>query len=364
MLERPHNKEKSCRFLFCFKKGEIDLNILVTGGCGFQGSHLVETLLKDGHYVRILNTPSLAAKVNYSRYLEDKKNLNVVWGSVVDNYLVDICMKDIEVVFHLGAKVNVDESFQAPLDFFNINIKGTDNVCASAAERRIKLIFGSSCECYGSNMYGDVNILESVKKYNAKLNFISTAAVYGIGSMFKMNEWHPLMPASPYAATKASADRLCYSYYKTYGLDVKIVRPFNIFGPRQKRSGFGAVIPIFFEKALLDDKLVIYGDGKQTRDYLYVTDIVNAYKLIMETKEFTGKAVNVGSGTEISINQIAEKICELLNVPRKRIQHIHDRPGEVNSFIADTTFIEQYGFKPTVSFDDGLKKYLDWRLKL
>jgi dTDP-glucose 4,6-dehydratase len=338
------------------------MNVLITGGCGFQGSHLAEALLNKGHFVRILNTPSEHARENYELYLKRYNNLEIVWGSVMDRDLLDHCMRDVERVFHLGAKINVDESIQRPLDYLETNYQGTKNVLDNAVKHRSQVIHASTCEVYGENLFGTLNVLESVKKYRPGLQFVSTAAVYGEGSEIRMNEWHPLRPTSPYAASKAAADRLCYCYYKTHKLDITIVRPFNIYGERQKRTGFGAVIPIFFEKALSHQDITIFGDGTQTRDYLHVSDIVRAYILIAETKDLIGKEVNAGSGIERRVIDIAEKITDISGARRSIIKFVGERKGEVNSFIADNALIEQYGFAPAKDFDRGLKEYHEWRL--
>ena len=342
------------------------MNILVTGGAGFQGSHLVEALVRKGHFVRILNTPSEHAKGNVRKYLARliaDGHVELVWGSIVDRYLLDMCMKDIERVFHLAAKINVDESLKVPLDFLDINVKGTENVLLAAASKKADMVYSSSCESYGDNLYGTAYILESARKYKAELEVVSSAAIYGIGSKHKMDEYHPLCPASPYAATKAAADRICFSYARSYGLPIKIVRPFNIFGPRQKESGFGAVVPMFFKQAMdaIGGPLKIFGNGKQTRDYLYIDDLVRAYLIIAECSDFNGKAVNVGSGVETSVNDIARTVNRLTGRPSDFIEHIPGRSGEVNSFVADTTLIERFGFKPKITFEEGMKLYYDWK---
>jgi len=272
-------------------------------------------------------------------------------------------MQDIELVYHLAAKINVDESILYPQRYTENNIEGTRTILDAVRKHNPDMVMASTCEAYGANLSGTEAVLEAVRKYNAHLVTVSTAGVYK-GSKGRMDENHPLNPQSPYAASKAGADRLCYAYHKTYGIKVKIVRPFNIFGPRQKREGFGAVIPIFYEKALNNEKLPIKGDGKQTRDYLYVSDVVDAYRLIAETDELNGHAVNVGSGLETSINHVAKTVLYFTKRPYHMIEHIGERAGEVDSFIADTTLIEQYGFKPKVDFDTGMKNYYNWRVGL
>ena len=308
------------------------MNILCTGVCGFQGSHLAESLIADGHTVFGLNTPSDHAYNNYVKYLRDI-GVIMTWGSVADKHIVDSIMKnDIEMVFHLGAKINVDESIDNPTDFYLINIIGTYNVLEAVKEHNAIMVFASTCETYGENT----------------------------NPPKPMDENHPLRPFSPYAMSKCSADRMCYAYHRTHNLDIRILRPFNIYGERQKIGSKGAVIPTFFNQAMNDWDITIHGDGLQTRDYLHVTDVIQAYRIVMANDTLSGEVINVGSCEEHSIIEIAEAIVDI--VGKGRIVHVDGRPGEVSSFVCDNTKIKYYGWKRKVDFYQGLKQYYQWLL--
>ena len=322
-------------------------NYVVTGGCGFQGSHLSESLAKEGHNVTILNTPSQYAMMNYTQYLKRYKNIRIFWGSILDKEMVRKTIRGCDQIFHLAAKINVDESRKDPGSYLRTNVIGTQNILDEAVKENKRVIHASSMESYGENKTG--------------LTLISSCSVFGRPEAGAMNEKHPLLPQSPYAASKAAGDRLAYSYWKTYGLPVTIARPFNIYGTRQKDGGGGAVIPIFFRKAMNDEVLTIFGDGKQTRDYLYVTDLVRGYRIIAEQKELIGQPVNFGSGQETSIKWLAQTIIDI--VGRGKIKHGPSRPGEVKSAICDNALISQYGFIPQISIKNGLHMYYEWLLK-
>jgi dTDP-glucose 4,6-dehydratase len=340
------------------------MNILVTGGCGFQGSHIVESYAKDGDYVRIINTPSKHAMTNYSTYLKKYANVDVVWGSVTDADLVSKCMESIELIIHLAAKINVDESLLKPRAYADTNLTGTHNVLTETYKHQVPLIHASTCEVYGQNLWGDVTVFENARKLGIGVLHVSSAAVYGkmmTQEKYLMNELHPLNPQSPYAASKLAGDRMAYAYIRSYDLPITIVRPFNIFGTRQKSEGFGAVIPIFFDKALSNDVLTVSGDGTQTRDYLYITDLVEGYRLIAETGELRGKVVNMGSGVETEIGWLAREIVSI--VGKGIVRYGQKRPGEVDSFICDNSLLTQYGFEQKITVPAGLRLYYDWLVR-
>lgn len=308
------------------------MKILITGGGGFQGSHLTEFLIKKGHNVSVLSTYSEASKANLS-HIADK--VNVVWGSVTDREVVDKTVRGHDVVFHLAGHINVDESLEDPLIFIEANIIGTHN------------------------------ILEAVKKYQNRMILASTCEVYGDGHDLSeggiLNETAEMKPNSPYAASKAGADRLAHSYYKSYDLDVTIVRCFNVFGERQKSGQFGALIPIMVAKAMRGEDLVVFGDGNANRDYSYISDIVRAYAMVLESKDkLRGKAVNFASGQNTSVKDIAKYIAGKFNV---KVVHGPARPGEVMRFPADTSFAKSLGHSPQVSIWQGIDRYIDWAKK-
>jgi dTDP-glucose 4,6-dehydratase len=302
--------------------------ILITGGSGFQGSHLTEELLKRGHRLTVLNTWSEEAENNSDKF---KNQAKMVWGSVTDKEIVEKTVRGQDVVFHLAARVNVDESIKSPLDFINVNIEGT------------------------------YNVLEAVKKHNNRLIYASTCEVYGETiNREPINESHELRPHSPYAASKAGADRLCYAYFKTYGVKVTIIRPFNIYGERQKEKGFGAVIPIFVNKALNQEPLTVFGSGEQTRDYMNISDLVQAYLLALEQPNLAGETINFGTGQETKIKDIAEYIAKKLG---GTVKHEATRPGEVIGFVCDYSKAKKLGWTPKIDIWTGIDRYIDWRKK-
>lgn len=307
------------------------MKVLITGGAGFQGSHLAERMLARGHEVTIVNTFSDEKKRNIAGF-EDR--VNVVFGSITDPVLIEKTVRGHDVVFHLAANVNVDHSLKDPKSFIDVNITGTFNILEEVRKNGARLIYASTCEVYGDG--------------------------HDLGKDELLAENAELRPNSPYAASKAGADRLCHAYYKSFGTNVTIVRPFNIFGERQKSGTFGALIPILVRKAMIGEKLTVFGDGSATRDYLYVSDLVDAYELVMETKGLEGKAINFASGINTSVKDIAEYISKKFGA---EIKHGPARPGEVSRFPADISFAKRFGFTPKVSIWDGIDRYIDWAKK-
>jgi dTDP-glucose 4,6-dehydratase len=301
------------------------MRILVTGGAGFQGSHLAEHLLHQGHQMTILNTLSQEALVNIRPFAED---VRVVWGSVTDPEIVGKTMRSQEVVFHLAARPHVDESIQHPSAYLDVNVMGAFHVLEAVRQEGCRLIHASSCEVYGWTGAGPVS------------------------------ETAELRPHSPYAASKVAADRFCFAYWKTYGINLTVVRPCNIFGPRQKGGKHGAVIPIFVEQALAGKPLVVFGSGEQRREYMHVNDVVSAYSLVLEEQELRGEVVNFGTGETPSIKEIAEFIARRLGAT---VERRGARPGEVAGFKLDTTKARRLGFIPQVPFWEGLERYIQWR---
>lgn len=300
--------------------------ILITGGAGFQGSHLAQRLIKRGHEVSILNTPSERARANISTI---KNKVHVMWGSVTDEEAVSKAIRDHDVVFHLAAHINVDESLANPYKTIMVNVAGTLNVLNAVRESGSRLIYVSSCEVYGDGHQGD-----------------------GI-----LNESAELLPNSPYAASKVAADRICHAFAKSFNIPVVILRPFNIFGERQKSGQFGALIPILVRKALAGEQLSVYGDGKQERDFTYISDIIDAYELVLNSKLHSGEVINLGSGKSTTIIDIAKYISKKLGV---KISFVPARPGEVARFIPDTTKARLIGWKPKVSLWQGIDRYIIW----
>jgi UDP-glucose 4-epimerase len=306
-------------------------SVLITGGAGFIGSHLAEDLVKAGYSVKILDDFS-TGNVNNIMGLFNYKNFKMIRGSINNKGLVSKATSDVDAIFHLAAQIHVDRSIIEPQHTFKVNILGTLNILDAALENDIEPVV-----------------------------YASTSEVYGSAKHVPMDEDHPLNPASPYAASKAAADRLCFSYYNTYKLPVVIVRCFNTYGPRQKDSGYASAIPKFIRRVLAGLPPVIYGDGKQTRDYMYVKDTVNAYKLVLKNyQKVLGQAINFGTGEEISILELAKTILKLAKNKSNPI-HVAPRAGEVTRLCADIGFAEKtLGFSPAYSIGKGLKEFFNW----
>jgi dTDP-glucose 4,6-dehydratase len=307
------------------------MKILITGGGGFQGSHLAEFLAGRGHQITILDTYSEASKANLAKIWN---KIVMVWGSVTDKEIIEKTVRGQDLVIHLAAHINVDESLKDPAVFLQVNVIGT------------------------------FNVLEAVKKHNIRLIHISTCEVYGDGHNLKagelLDESKGLQPNSPYAASKAAADRLCYSYFKSFNLDVVIVRPFNLYGERQKNGAFGALIPILTSRALRGENLIVFGDGNASRDYTHVSDIIQGYNLVINTPALKGRVINFATGTNTKVKDIANYIAKKLKV---KVVHAPARPGEVSCFEADISFARSLGFKPKVTIWQGIDRYLSWAKK-
>jgi len=305
--------------------------VLVTGGAGFIGSHLVDKLLSSGHRVIVLDDFSSGNVNNVWLHIANP-NFRLVRGSILDEHTVEEVVSKASIIYHLAAQIHVDRSILDPSLTFRVNALGTLLVLEAARKSDIELfVHMSSCEVYGSAQYTP------------------------------MDEKHPLCPSSPYAASKAAADRLAYSYFNTYKLPLVVIRGFNTFGPRQRDKGYAAVIPKFIRNCLTGKPPVIYGDGKQTRDYTYVTDMTDAlYSLLSTGKNIHGMTLNVGSGREVEVIEIARKILEMTNL---HIQPVFasERPSEVRRLVADTSEAKKaIGFSPRVSLEKGLSELTEW----
>lgn len=304
------------------------MRILITGGGGFQGSHLAEFLLRQGHKISVLNTVSANSKNNLAGIID---KIKIYWGDIRDKKMADESVAEKDIVFHLAGNINVDQSLQDPLLYFNNNILGTYNVLEAVRQNKSRLIFVSTCEVYGDGHDPRFTV--------------------------RLHEAAELRPNSPYAASKTAADRMCYAYYKSYGVDVTIIRPFNIYGERQKGGQFGALIPILVEQALRGEDITIFGDGNSSRDYSHVSDIILGYNMVLNNDSLNGKVVNLASGKDFKIKDIAEYIAKKLNVT---VNYGPARPAEVSRLPADVSFAKSLGYSPRVDLWQGIDRYIDW----
>lgn len=300
------------------------LDYLITGGFGFQGFHLTRSLLEDGASVRVLARDSEHAWRNF-QILSTKKNLRAVWGDCTNFETVRTAVRDCKTVIHLAAQINVDESILHP-------------------ER--------SLAC---NVMGTCNVLDAVKLCGAQLILASSCEVYGTALSELMDESHPINPRSPYAACKAAADRIAYSYNCSYGLPLVICRPGNVYGWGQKGGATGAVIARWMQRAMSGQDIEVYGDGSQGRDFINVADVIAGYRAIIRTgiSKLSGMTFNLGTGVNTPMSVIASVIAELGGA---KVTYGPARPGEVKAFALDSRKAREFlGWSATVSIKEGLQ---------
>jgi dTDP-glucose 4,6-dehydratase len=307
--------------------------VLVTGGAGFISSNFIRHLLAKTPYdVVSLDALTYAGNLDNLADVMSHERLSFVHGDVRDAALVRAVVSEVDVIVNAAAESHVEKSIaEGAREFVTTNVEGTqillDAVRAAPVERFI---------------------------------LISSSEVYGTAERAPMDEEHPLNPRSPYAATKAGADRLAYSYYVTYGLPVVIVRPFNNYGPRQHPE---KVIPRFITQALRDEPLTVHGDGHASRDWLYVDDDADAIEAVIAAplEAVAGEVLNVATGVDISVGEIAERVLDVLGKPSSLKAFVAERPGQVDRHIGSTDKIERLaGWRARTSFDEGLARTIDW----
>jgi UDP-glucose 4-epimerase len=269
------------------------MKVLITGGLGFIGSHLTERLLLEGHSVTILDDSSTGKLSNLDTF-KDHKSLVVTNGTVLDSALLDSLIKRTDYVFHLAAAVGVFNIVNNPLKSLLTNIRGTENVLESALSNMVPVFMTSSSEVYGKNSS------DSLRETDDRI----------LGS--------PLTLRWSYSEAKAIDESLAYAYHVEHGLDTRIVRFFNTVGPRQL-GAYGMVVPRFVSAALHDEPIIIYGDGKQTRCFAHVYDVVDAVLAVAFSDRTIGKVINIGNNFEISILDLAHKVIQETN-SRSKIQ--------------------------------------------
>jgi dTDP-glucose 4,6-dehydratase len=260
------------------------------------------------------------------------ERLSFVQGDVRDADLVRDVVAEVDVIVNAAAESHVEKSIaEGAREFVTTNVEGTqillDAVRAAPVERFI---------------------------------LISSSEVYGTAERAPMDEEHPLNPRSPYAATKAGADRLAYSYYVTYGLPIAIVRPFNNYGPRQHPE---KVVPRFIIQALCDEPLTVHGDGHASRDWLFVDDDAEAIETVIAAPldAIAGEVLNVATGVDVSVGEIADRVLDALDKPASLKSFVTERPGQVDRHIGSTDKIERLtGWRARTSFDEGLARTIDW----
>jgi dTDP-glucose 4,6-dehydratase len=307
--------------------------VLVTGGAGFISSNFIRHLLaKTPYEVVSLDALTYAGNLENLNDVMSHERLSFVHGDIRDAELVRDVVSECDVIVNAAAESHVEKSIEhGASEFVTTNVEGTqillDAVRAAPVERFI---------------------------------LISSSEVYGTAENAPMDEEHPLNPRSPYAATKAGADRLAYSYFVTYGLPVVIVRPFNNYGPRQHPE---KVVPRFITQALQDLPLTIHGDGHASRDWLYVDDDAEAIEAVIAAplENVAGEVLNVATGVDISVTDIADAVLEALGKPASLKTYVTERPGQVDRHIGSTDKMERLtGWRARTSFEEGLARTIAW----
>jgi UDP-glucose 4-epimerase len=302
---------------------------LVTGGAGFIGSHLVETLLERGHRVRVLDNFCTGDPSNLEHVRDD---IEVLEGDLIDVETIRRAVRGVEVVFHQAALASVPRSIADPLATHAACVTGTLHLLQSAREAGVRRVV-----------------------------YAASSSAYGASTKLPKSESDPTLPLSPYAAAKLAAEHYCSAFSEVYGLETVRLRYFNIYGPRQTPdSPYAAVIPLFFQAMLARRSPFVNGDGQQSRDFTFVEDAVQANLLAAETPGISGRVYNIACGRRTSLLELVEKINGLLGtsiLPSYR----DPRPGDVRHSQADISRAQtDLGFQPRTDIDRGLRRCLEY----
>ena len=311
----------------------INRSVAVTGGAGFIGSHLVDRLIdeKPGNLV-VIDDFSLGKERNLSSAKRKYPNLKIYRQDATRmRQMEDILRKEsVEVVFNLAIEP-LPKCLVRPKSGYDNNVELTSVICDLARKGFFKvLVHFSSSEAYGS--------AENVP----------------------MMENHPLKPTTPYGASKIASDHLVLSYVQTFGIKASIIRPFNAYGPRQNEGTYAGVVPLTIRRVFQRKSPIIYGDGLQTRDLTYVTDLADAAVRICKEEETRGRVLNIASGKETTIKDIILKIAELMN-SKKPVIYEEPRPGDVRRFFGSNLIARALiGYKPRIDLEEGLRLTIKW----
>lgn len=307
------------------------MRALVTGGCGFIGSHVVRGLLADGWDVTNLDKLTYAANPANLAEVEGHPRYRFVQGDICDLELVLGLMDGADLVLNFAAETHVDRSLLEPGVFVRTDVEGVVTLLEAARERPgTALVHMSTDEVFGS-----------------------------IAAPGEAAEDAPFAPSSPYAASKAAAELMVRAYAETYGMAVTVLRCCNVYGPNQHLEKF---IPLFTMRALAGEPMPLYGDGLQEREWLYAGDFVEALRLVLRElpAEPGVHAVHMGSGERVRNRETAELICELLERPRELITPVADRPGHDRRYALDSSRLRARGWRPRVPFREGLAATVAW----
>jgi len=303
------------------------VRFLITGGAGFIGSHLVEHLVAAGHDVTVLDDLSSGSRANLAAV---RRQIRFIRGSVTELNTCRRAVAGVDCVLHHAAVTSVQRSVDEPLVTHQVNATGTLNVLLAAREKGVR-----------------------------RLVYAGSTSAYGNPDTLPNSEEHVTRPLSPYAASKLAGEEYCVAFHATYGLETVVLRYFNIFGPRQDpNSQYAAVVPRFITSALAGERPTIFGDGGQTRDFVFIANIVHANVLAARALAagVVGQVFNVGCGKGVSVNELWEHIRTLAGVPLAP-HYTQGRAGEVRDSVADLAKTTRLlGYQPIVDFEDGLRQ--------
>ena len=307
------------------------MRVLLTGGAGFIGSNFVNWIIENTDAdLFVIDALTYAGNLdNFTPSVWGSTRFHFIKGNICDSDVLYPLLKKVDYVIHLAAWTHIDRSLLDITPFIETNIKGTGV------------------------------LLEGLRKYHVKrLVHVSTCEVYGEAKYLPIDEQHPKEPLSPYAVSKLAGEQLVQLYQKLYKIPAVILRPFNIFGPRQYPE---KLIPFFIINAMLDNPLPIYGDGTAKRDWLYVDDLPPVIWKIMEMEGVDGEVLNIATGKGMTINEIADCILNTLDKPKTLKRHVEEREGHIKQLIGSYKKVEQLlGWSPTVEFNQGLRKTITW----
>jgi UDP-glucose 4-epimerase len=302
------------------------INVLVTGGAGFIGSHLVDALIEKGHSVTVIDN-LVNGKIENLKNASDSKNFNFTKGDILN---IDDCLKvtkGIDVVYHLAC-LGVRHSLHSPYENHQVNAEGSINMLEASRKNHVKRFF-----------------------------YISTSEIYGDIKQFPIDENGVPLPKTVYGSSKLAGENYAYSYHKCFGMDVTILRIFNNYGPRAHYEGdAGEIIPRSIVNLLYGNAPIIFGDGSVTRDFFYVKDTAAALVQLLDINSISGEIINIGTGEEITMKLLLEKIIELMGSPLS-INYMEDRPADVpRLWVNPAKFKKITNFKSSFSFEAGLKE--------
>ena len=306
--------------------------ILVTGAGGFIGSHLIEVLAKRNFQVRAFVRYNSRNNCGWLEQSEYKNRIAIIAGDIRDYDSVYKALEGCDTVFHLAALIGIPYSYDSPLAYIKTNIEGCYNILQASRELTLK------------------NIL-----------ITSTSETYGTAQCIPIDEKHPMVGQSPYSASKIAADQLAISYHRSFNLPIKIVRPFNTYGPRQSAR---AIIPTIIIQILSGAKKIKLGNLLPKRDLTYVKDTVNGFIEIMKTDKFFGEIINIGMNQEISIGDLVEKICNIMGEKIEIIldeKRVRPKGSEVERLLCDNSkIIKNTNWRSKYKLEEGLLETIEW----